>query len=339
MIQDQVKLSAKVALNVVLQGIRIRLGRSIVTITGVVCGIAFLMSILTGQMIKKGVKEEDAVRAEVTRIVNFTEAEIGFLKDRQISIIVTGVLADREMRVLEAYEKKEATIEFLDRPVLLRKLKTATEADSTNFGRESIGVIHMGDGALPNLDWPAVLNRGKQKPFASLQIGMKVNGLDKGQIISLSRELTEDEIAKKAKELKKDKFRTVWIGVISLLVTVIGITNAMLMSVTERFREIGTMKCLGALSAFIRQIFIIESSMMGLTGGFIGVIAGGIFSLLMYSKIYGFSKVWTSIDFPELLLYGVISLLVGLILSVVAALYPARVASKMVPADALRSNV
>jgi hypothetical protein len=52
MIQDQVKLPVSVAFEVVMQGIRIRLGRSIVTIGGVICGIAFLMSILTGELMK-----------------------------------------------------------------------------------------------------------------------------------------------------------------------------------------------------------------------------------------------------------------------------------------------
>ena len=65
-----------------------------------------------------------------------------------------------------------------------------------------------------------------------------------------------------------------WVVVISLLVTVIGITNALLMSVTERFKEIGTMKCLGALSGFIRQLFLIESMFIGLVGSLAGIVIG-----------------------------------------------------------------
>jgi len=50
-----------------------------------------------------------------------------------------------------------------------------------------------------------------------------------------------------------------WLVVLSLLVCLVGIANAMLMSVTERFREIGTMKCMGALDGFIIKLFILES--------------------------------------------------------------------------------
>jgi hypothetical protein len=54
-----------------------------------------------------------------------------------------------------------------------------------------------------------------------------------------------------------------WIIILSLLVCVVGIVNAQLMAVTERFREIGTMKCLGALDRFILRLFILESRLGG----------------------------------------------------------------------------
>ncbi len=60
--------------------------------------------------------------------------------------------------------------------------------------------------------------------------------------------------------------RTVWLVSLSLLVCLVGITNAMLMSVMERFREIGTMKCLGALDSFIMKLFLIESLVLGAAG-------------------------------------------------------------------------
>ena len=65
-----------------------------------------------------------------------------------------------------------------------------------------------------------------------------------------------------------------WIVFLSLLVCVVGIINAQLMSVTERFREIGTLKCLGALDRFIVRIFVIEATMQGLAGGIIGALLG-----------------------------------------------------------------
>ena len=79
-IPDQVRLPASIALGVVLQGLRIRLGRSAVTLTGIVCGIAFLMSIMTGQLVKRGVAREDAVREEVGRIGSFIRADLPRLR-------------------------------------------------------------------------------------------------------------------------------------------------------------------------------------------------------------------------------------------------------------------
>ncbi len=55
-----------------------------------------------------------------------------------------------------------------------------------------------------------------------------------------------------------------WIVILSLLVCIVGIINAQLMSVTERFREIGTMKCLGALDRFIVRLFVLEALDAGL---------------------------------------------------------------------------
>ncbi|MHC4873047.1 MAG: ABC transporter permease, partial [Planctomycetota bacterium] len=57
--------------------------------------------------------------------------------------------------------------------------------------------------------------------------------------------------------------KTIWLVVMSLLVCSVGIVNAMLMSVTERFQEIGTMKCLGAMDGFIIKIFMIEAFIQG----------------------------------------------------------------------------
>ena len=138
---------------------------------------------------------------------------------------------------------------------------------------------------------------------------------------------------------RKEKFRAVWIGIISLLVTVIGIANAMLMSVTERFREIGTMKCLGALSSFVTQMFVLEASLMGLVGGIVGALAGALFAIAIYTFTYGASLVFGSLPLLSVLTFAGFSIVAGVVLSVIAALYPARVAAAMVPATALRSTI
>src|SRR5690606_14364359 len=131
----------------------------------------------------------------------------------------------------------------------------------------------------------------------------------------------------------------IWIMVIALAVTLMGITNAMLMSVTERFREIGTMKCLGATSQLIRRIFLIESLLIGGTGSIVGALLGVMFSLTFHGVVYGFGLVLGSLAMTPLLITILVSAAGGIVLTVLAALYPAGVASSMVPADALRSNV
>ena len=60
-------------------------------------------------------------------------------------------------------------------------------------------------------------------------------------------------------EIADARLQRRWVVGLALLVAFVGIVNAMLMSVTERFREIGTMKCLGALDGFIVKLFVIES--------------------------------------------------------------------------------
>jgi ABC-type antimicrobial peptide transport system permease subunit len=132
-----------------------------------------------------------------------------------------------------------------------------------------------------------------------------------------------------------------WIVVISLLVTVIGIANSMLMSVTERFRDIGTMKCLGALSSLVRTLFLLEAAFMGTVGGVAGVAGGALFAFASYLLPYGGSLVLGAFaqGAASLAVKALLSLVAGIVLSIVAALYPAAVAARMVPADALRSSV
>ena len=72
----------------------------------------------------------------------------------------------------------------------------------------------------------------------------------------------------------KEAARLQWLVALSLLVCAVGITNSMLMSVSERFREIGTMKCLGALDQFIVKIFMIEAFMIGVIASALGWVLG-----------------------------------------------------------------
>lgn len=129
--------------------------------------------------------------------------------------------------------------------------------------------------------------------------------------------------------------RQIFLLVISLVVCMVGIANAMLMSITERFREIATMKCLGATDGFILQQFLIEAGIQGLAGGVLGMVIGLLLSFAKNTLIYG-SFMLSNLDFGGIAMAGVISLVSGVLLSMLASLYPSWSASRMAPMEAMR---
>lgn len=126
------------------------------------------------------------------------------------------------------------------------------------------------------------------------------------------------------------------IAAISLLVGGIGIANTMFTSVLERTKEIGTMKAIGAKNSDILWIFLIESGMLGLTGGIIGAIIG-IGAALGVSAVanaaLGSTIISVTISWPLVFVAVAFSFIVG----VGSGLIPALQASKLRPTEALRS--
>lgn len=120
------------------------------------------------------------------------------------------------------------------------------------------------------------------------------------------------------------------IAAISLVVGGIGIMNIMLVSVTERTREIGLRKAIGATPNEILIQFLIEASLLSIFGGMIGVIIASLGSLALN----------TLADFPSAITPGAIMLAFGVSLAVgiVFGVAPARKASKLSPIEALRSE-
>lgn len=349
-IPNQTRLPLAVALEIVMQGIRIRLGRSLVTVSGVVLGVAFLMSILAGILLKGAVSEEDAVRIELERMQNFLEAESGAVDGKRLGVVILGELSNTEFRFLKTLERSGVErIRYFDASGLFdpSEFEMLESAQAGTVGEQASAVLLMGASAdvaaaLPvGTDSSILLTGSRQKLFAATNADISLPEAPGITTTRLSREFKQSEIEAREAQARRDRFRDIWIIVISLMVTVIGIANAMLMSVTERFREIGTMKCLGALSGFVRRMFLIESAIMGFAGGIAGALGGILFSILAYLFTYGPSLVLAGLAESFLLLigFGFLSVAIGVVLSMIAALYPANVAAKMIPAVALRSNV
>ena len=126
-----------------------------------------------------------------------------------------------------------------------------------------------------------------------------------------------------------------WLTGLALLVALVGILNAMLMSVTERYREIGTMKCLGALDSFIVKLFLLESLLQGVAGTVAGVVLGILLSVLAASVKFG-ADAFRELRGADVLTTALISSAVGVGLTVVGSVYPAWRAARMQPVEAMR---
>lgn len=122
---------------------------------------------------------------------------------------------------------------------------------------------------------------------------------------------------------------------LSLITCLVGIVNAMLMSVTERIKEIGTLKCLGAEDAFIVKTYFIESSLQGVIGTALGALIGLLIAAGVDLLSYGH---WVLAGFPwkAVLLSLTLALFIGSLMSVAASILPAYWAARKQPVDAMR---
>ena len=129
--------------------------------------------------------------------------------------------------------------------------------------------------------------------------------------------------------------RIAWLLLASVVVCMVGIANAMLMAVTERFREIATLKCLGALDGTILIMFLLEASLLGVAGGVAGALLGMLIGMgRMAVRFRGL--LWGAVPWGDLVAAMGASLLLGIVLAAAASVYPSLKAARLAPMEAMR---
>ena len=120
------------------------------------------------------------------------------------------------------------------------------------------------------------------------------------------------------------------VAAIAAIVAGVGILNTMLMSVVERFKEIGALKAVGWTNNDIMKMILYESALIGIFGGILGILAG----IFVAGSIESLAGLTTAVGVGLILQAFLFALFIG----VFAGLYPAYAASKMDPVEALRAE-
>jgi putative ABC transport system permease protein len=120
------------------------------------------------------------------------------------------------------------------------------------------------------------------------------------------------------------------IAALSLLVGGIGVMNIMLVSVTERIREIGLRKALGATPSAIRRQFLVEASSLGVTGGVLGLVLGVVGAAILPHFLN------QPVSISPVAAAGAVAVALGI--GIAAGVYPAGRAARLAPIDALRNE-
>ena len=206
-------------------------------------------------------------------------------------------------------------------------------------GNESLGVVY-----IPSACWCIPYQYDEPQNVvvrASSTETMTKVGQKSADILNGYMNVKEDDVKYKATNVLElaaqiqsssatMNTQLIWIASISLLVGGIGVMNIMLVSVTERTREIGIRKSLGAKTNAILLQFLTESTIITLIGGLIGLVFG-VIGAYIFCTIGGFPPVFTPISIIGTVLF---SAGVGIIFGV----YPAKKAAQMSPIEALRHD-
>jgi len=290
----------------------------------------------------------EATTPEFEHVLNYPVAEGQFITERHV--------ASRDMVVVLGSDVVEDL--FGDGEVVGQKVKIN--------GRQFtvIGVLEEKGGQMMGVSMDSIIVVPITTYQARLFPGRTVRGEDAVQQIAVQIASTDvtDLVAEDIEDLLRKRHRiteegkedflimtqeqmldivqqitgifTVVLGAIasiSLIVGSIGIMNIMLVSVTERTREIGIRKAVGAKRRDILVQFLLEAAMLSLAGGAIGIIGGWLLSLLI-SRIDAGGMTLNAVVSPDIVILAIsVSVFIGLI----SGIYPAMRAARLNPIDAL----
>jgi hypothetical protein len=354
----QIKLPWSKALEISFKSVKVRFWRSLITAGGIILAIAFLMATLTRSAVVEALKS--AVPGELRALrVSLGPELLKSLQERAEAALGAARKADADELKAAPVEPKAEQVpgseaaaapaeppkkkgkgggkkapKLLTRAAFMEKVRDAVK--SSDF----VPADTFLKKALEEKDDLAALPEIQELQKALAPVLAKLTRLTAVDDIRLTlirqgEPPPEQRDAAAAGPSGESHSRDLWLMVLALLVAFVGITNAVLMSVTERFREIGTMKCLGALDSFVVKLFLIESAMQGLLGTLVGVALGGVLALAKVGLDYG-SPAFGFMPWGQMLNATGLSIACGTVLAVAGALYPAYVAAKMEPAVAMR---
>jgi len=323
-VQRQRSLPWSKAVEIAYKSIRLRLSRSLLVTSGIVLALAFLMSILAGEAMTQGMRGWITSAPTSTAFDDLRQQRKQLEDARQ-------PIADRLFTAARTGEVVPDGTADLDEKAMFGDELPAIAKDLGSplpAGADELKRALRRDPSLvaPMKEWIGYSDQIKtvRETLAGPQ---QLESMLKGAGVPTT-----------AEDIANNKIQTRWLIGLALLVAFVGILNAMLMSVTERFREIGTMKCLGALDSFIIKLFLIESLFQGIVGTILGVLAGLLLSFVSTWSSFG-GYAWKNLQWNNLLIGIAICTAVGIILTVAGALYPAWSAARMQPIEAMRSDV
>lgn len=275
----------------------------------------------------RGFTANDLTQSKKVAVIDETACSSGFSGEDPIGKVID--IMGEPFTVIGVVSQKS---EF--EPVINSMEDYYTYADNSN------GTVY-----IPNQMWPVVFQYDEplavvvraSSTDAMTQVGKQTADLLNSYLnVSGSAESTIEyrskDLADEAAQLQQlsSSTNTMLIGIasISLLVGGIGVMNIMLVSVTERTREIGLKKALGARRRTILGQFLTEAAMISVIGGIIGIIVG----IILARVISVLAMVPVAISTPAIVIAVLFSMVVGIIFGLV----PSVKAANLNPIDALR---